>query len=136
MTRSSPAVVGDIMIGDGYRVTANTSISALADGLARHRLPGAPVVDAKDRLIGFISEQDVLGQLLDSAYHCGQPSLVGELMRDTVLTVTPDKSIVDLAESMRGERPKVYPVVDDGHVIGLVTRREVLAALLVMRNRC
>jgi CBS domain-containing protein len=37
---------------------------------------------------------------------------------------------------MRGERPKVYPVVDDGHVIGLVTRREVLAALLVMRNRC
>ncbi|WP_280565172.1 CBS domain-containing protein [Chromohalobacter sp. 48-RD10] len=136
MTRSSPTVVGDIMIGDGYRVTANTSISVLADGLARHRLPGAPVVDAQDRLIGFISEQDVLGQLLDSAYHCGQPSLVGELMREVVLTVTPEKSIVDLAESMRGERPKVYPVVDDGHVIGLVTRREVLGALLTMRNRC
>ncbi|ABE58608.1 MULTISPECIES: CBS domain-containing protein [Chromohalobacter] len=136
MTRSSPAVVGDIMLRDGYRVTADTSISTLADGLARHRLPGAPVVDANDRLIGFISEQDVLGQLLDSAYHCGEPSLVGELMREVVLTVTPDKSIVDLAESMRGERPKVYPVVDEGHVVGLVTRREILAALLQMRSRC
>ena len=136
MTRSSPAVVGDIMLRDGYRVTADNSISTLADGLARHRLPGAPVVDANDRLIGFISEQDVLGQLLDSAYHCGEPSLVGELMREVVLTVTPDKSIVDLAESMRGERPKVYPVVDEGHVVGLVTRREILAALLQMRSRC
>ena len=136
MTRSSPAVVGDIMLRDGYRVTADTSISTLADGLARHRLPGAPVVDANDRLIGFISEQDVLGQLLDSTYHCGEPSLVGELMREVVLTVTPDKSIVDLAESMRGERPKVYPVVDEGHVVGLVTRREILAALLQMRSRC
>lgn len=136
MTRSSPAVVGDIMLRDGYRVTADTSISTLADGLARHRLPGAPVVDANERLIGFISEQDVLGQLLDSAYHCGEPSLVGELMREVVLTVTPDKSIVDLAESMRGERPKVYPVVDEGHVVGLVTRREILAALLQMRSRC
>lgn len=126
--------VREIMSRDCFRVTASASVAKLIAGLALHRLPGAPVVDEHDHLIGFISEQDVLGKLLDSAYHCDQPALVQDLMRHEVLTVTPNKSITDLAQEMLGTKPKVYPVVEQERLVGIVTRRDILSALLSMRG--
>ncbi len=67
MPNRAPTIVRDIMSRDCYRVTGNMSITTLAEGLALHRLPGVPVVDSHDQLIGFISEQDVMGKLLQSA---------------------------------------------------------------------
>ncbi|MGC3872642.1 CBS domain-containing protein [Halomonas sp. GXIMD04776] len=134
MNKKAPTTVGEIMSRDCFRVSASTSVATLVAGLALHRLPGAPVVDDHDHLIGFISEQDVMGKLLDSAYHGGQPALVRELMRDEVLTVTPDKGIVDLAQEMLGNKPKIYPVVDEQRLMGIVTRRDILSAIASMRG--
>ncbi|MHB0777408.1 CBS domain-containing protein [Halomonas sp. WWR20] len=129
MATHPPMTVGEIMSRDCYRVTGTTSVATLVTGLARHRLPGIPVVDERDHLVGFISEQDVLAKVLDSAYHDSRPALVHELMRHEVLTVTADKSIVDLAQEMLGNKPKVYPVVNNARLIGIVTRHDVLGAL-------
>ncbi|SHE28512.1 CBS domain-containing protein [Modicisalibacter ilicicola DSM 19980] len=134
MTKKAPTNVGEIMSRDCFRVSGSTSVATLVAGLALHRLPGAPVVDEHDHLIGFISEQDVLGKLLDSAYYGGQPALVRELMRQEVLTVPPDKSIVDLAQEMLGNKPKVYPVVDGQRLMGIVTRHDILGAIASMRG--
>lgn len=136
MSNKAPITVSDIMSRDCYRVSGSTSVATLVAGLALHRLPGVPVVDAHDHLIGFVSEQDVLGKLLDSAYHCGQPALVNELMRQDVLTVTPDQSIADLAQKMLGNKPKVYPVVDKERLVGIVTRRDILIALSSIQSHC
>jgi CBS domain-containing protein len=130
----APVTVSEIMSKDCFRVTRGTSVASLVAGLALHRLPGAPVVDEHDHLVGFISEQDVLGKLLDSTYHCGEPALVRELMRHEVLSVSPDKSIVDLAQEMLGQKPKIYPVVDRERLVGIVTRRDILGALSSMRG--
>ncbi|MCG6659272.1 CBS domain-containing protein [Halomonas campisalis] len=134
MPSKAPTIVRDIMSRDCYRVTANTSVTTLAEGLALHRLPGVPVVDSHDHLIGFISEQDVLGKLLESAYLNEEPPLVRELMRHEVLSVTPNKSITDLAQEMLGSKPKVYPVTEQERLVGIVTRRDVLTAILRMRR--
>ncbi|GED22062.1 CBS domain-containing protein [Halomonas sabkhae] len=135
MPNKAPTIVREIMSRDCYRVSGKTSVSNLAKGLSLHRLPGAPVVDAHDHLIGFISEQDVLGKVLESAYLNDEPPLVQELMRNEVLTVTPNKSITDLAQEMLGAKPKVYPVTEQSRLVGIVTRRDVLNALLRMRHR-
>ncbi|MCW4151545.1 CBS domain-containing protein [Halomonas sp. 18H] len=135
MPNKAPTIVREIMSRDCYRVTGKTSVSNLAKGLSLHRLPGAPVVDAHDHLIGFISEQDVIGKVLESAYLNDEPPLVQELMRNEVLTVTPNKSITDLAQEMLGAKPKVYPVTEQSRLVGIVTRRDVLNALLRMRHR-
>lgn len=135
MIDKAPTVVREIMSRDCYRVTADTSVCTLAEGLALHRLPGVPVVDQRDRLIGFISEQDVIGKILQSAYLNDEPPLVKDLMRHEVLSVSPNKSITDLAQEMLGQKPKVFPVVEQEKLIGIVTRRDVLIALLRMRNR-
>jgi len=134
MNTKAPTVVRDIMSRDCYRVTGNTSVATLVAGLALHRLPGAPVVDERDHLIGFVSEMDVMGKLLDSAYHDEEPAPVRELMRHEVLTVTPNKSITDLAQEMLGTKPKVYPVVEGERLVGVVTRRDVVNAILQMRG--
>ncbi|MCE8023472.1 MULTISPECIES: CBS domain-containing protein [Halomonadaceae] len=134
MQTRAPTIVREIMSRDCYRVTANTSITTLAKGLALHRLPGVPVVDDNDNLIGFISEQDVLGKLLQSAYLNDEAPLVKELMRNEVLSVSPTKSITDLAQEMLGQKPKVYPVTEQGRLCGIVTRRDVLTAILRMRH--
>jgi len=133
-TNKVPDTVRDIMSRDCYRVSPKASITTLAQGLALHRLPGAPVVDSADRLIGFISEQDVLGQVLDSIYNDGEAPLVNELMRNDVLSVTPNKSITDLAQEMLGAKPKIYPVVEQNRLVGVVTRRDILIALLEIRR--
>ncbi|MDN3552682.1 CBS domain-containing protein [Halomonas almeriensis] len=135
MPNKAPTIVREIMSRDCYRVTGKTSVSNLAKGLSLHRLPGAPVVDAHDHLTGFISEQDVIGKVLESAYLNDEPPLVQELMRNEVLTVTPNKSITDLAQEMLGAKPKVYPVTEQSRLVGIVTRRDVLNALLRMRHR-
>jgi len=122
------------MSRDCYRVTSNTSITQLVKGLGLHRLPGVPVVDDRDHLIGFISEQDVLGKLLQSAYLNDEAPLVRELMRHEVLSVAPAKSITDLAQEMLGTKPKVYPVVEQERLVGIVTRRDILSAILQMRG--
>ena len=60
--------------------------------------------------------------------------LVHEMMRNEVLSVSPTKSIVDLAQEMLGAKPKVYPVTEQGRLVGIVTRRDVLTAVLTMRR--
>lgn len=134
MPKPTPHTVRDIMSRDCYRVSPEMSITTLAQGLALHRLPGAPVVDRHDNLIGFISEQDVLGRVLDSVYHDDEAPLVRELMRNEVLSVTPAKSITDLAQEMLGAKPKIYPVVEQRRLVGIVTRRDILVALLTIRR--
>ncbi|MCW4153086.1 MULTISPECIES: CBS domain-containing protein [Halomonadaceae] len=134
MSKPTPHNVRDIMSRDCYRVSPEMSITTLAQGLALHRLPGAPVVDRHDNLIGFISEQDVLGRVLDSVYHDDEAPLVKELMRNEVLSVTPAKSITDLAQEMLGAKPKIYPVVEQRRLVGIVTRRDILVALLTIRR--
>ncbi|GEN28966.1 CBS domain-containing protein [Halovibrio variabilis] len=134
MKTTTPNIVRDIMSRDCYRVSPDTSVTTLAKGLALHRLPGAPVVDAADRLIGFISEQDVMGRVLDSIYHDDEAPLVKEMMRHEVLSVTPNKSITDLAQEMLGPKPKIYPVVEQQRLVGIVTRRDILIALLTIRR--
>lgn len=133
-TNKVPDTVRDIMSRDCYRVSPDTSITTLAQGLALHRLPGAPVVDKADRLIGFISEQDVIGKVLDSIYNDGEAPLVKELMKESVLSVMPTKSITDLAQEMLGAKPKIYPVVEQNRLVGIVTRRDILIALLQIKR--
>ncbi|MFD2166875.1 CBS domain-containing protein [Thalassotalea euphylliae] len=91
---------------------------------------GGPVVDANKKLVGFLSESDLLKTMLASTYHREHIASVADVMRKDVLSVKPYESIVTLAQQMLGEKPKIYPVVDDsGHLVGTISRNEVLMAV-------
>lgn len=129
--------VKDVMSRHPAAIRAGTDLTEVVDTLLRLKVTGLPVVDDSQRVVGFISEQDCLRSLIVSTYHCeGAPS-VDSLMATKVLSVKLDDSIVDVAELMVRERPKIYPVVDeDGRLQGMLGRGQVLRALKALRQSC
>ena len=68
--------------------------------------------------------------MLDSIYHNEHVVDVAALMRKEVLTVKPYDSIIELAQQMLQNKPKVYPVVDDDdNLLGTICRNDVLQAI-------
>ena len=91
---------------------------------------GGPVIDEQYRLVGFLSEGDVLEKMLASIYHNEHTTDVNDLMRKEVLSVKPYDSVLELGQTMLGAKPKVYPVVDDdGNLLGTICRNDVLHAI-------
>lgn len=122
--------VDDYMHRHPVTFTADMPVEMAVDRLIRGRQTGGPVINSEKRIIGFISEQDCLQRMLMSTYHDQQSARVADVMQSDVLTVKPYDGIIDLAQMMLKAKPKLYPVVDDdGHLLGIITRTDVLAAI-------
>ncbi len=111
-------------------------IDNAVEALLMKKKLGAPVVDDAGCLIGFLSQQDCISVMLKSCYHCDLVAKVKDCMRSDVLSVTPDTSVLHLAEQMLGSKPKVYPVVEQGKVIGTINRTNVLNAINIYMQQC
>lgn len=97
---------------------------------------GGPVISDSGEIIGFLSEQDCIQQLLKASYHCEMTATVTDLMQTEVLTVTPEMNIIDLALKLTVRKPKLYPVVSGNKVVGVISRREVIATMLEVGREC
>lgn len=90
---------------------------------------GGPVVDRNGHVLGWVSEQDCLRSLIEETYHCEQVAQVADVMHKEVLTVEVDQNVLELAEQMLGNRPKMYPVVQEGVLVGVITRHHIIKAI-------
>ncbi|WP_286240407.1 CBS domain-containing protein [Neptuniibacter halophilus] len=97
---------------------------------------GLPVVDNNKRVVGFLSEFDCLPYLVTDSYHCDSHEKVADIMRTDPLTVVPGMSVVDLAQQMGLNRPKVYAVVEEGLLVGIVTRSMLMKELNESLRNC
>ncbi len=105
--------------------------------LAHSRTGGGPVIDQQHRVVGFLSEQDCLREGLEACYLCEPLATVADMMQREVLTVSADDSIVELAQTMMGPKPRTYPVVDaEGKLLGLISRHHVLQAMVTTMASC
>lgn len=128
--------VKDYMLTHPITFSLGQPVAKVVQGLLEHRQMGAPVVDEQKRIVGWISEQDCLAKLIEATYHCELVSIVDDVMRKDVLTVDPEESVLELAQSMLQTKPKMYPVAQDGKLIGVITRREMLLALEKHLDAC
>jgi len=121
---------------------ADTNLGGLLDAVVSTRLNRAIVVDADDRVIGVVTDADILkavdpsasvgivGALMRSA---GRPPAANVTARDVVarppVTVTSDTTIAEAARVMTEKRFKILCVVDgDGRLLGIVDRADLLRA--------
>ena len=125
----SSILVKDYMQANVQAVSVNTSVREVVEHLLRWNISGAPVVDESMTVIGFVSEQDCMNEMLNSAFFAEDSAQVSKIMRRDVLSVTPETSILEIAETMLGNKPKNYPVVERGKLVGLINRRHILQAL-------
>ncbi len=117
-------------------LTPTMSLATAVEKLLDNKKLGAPVVEADGSLVGFLSQQDCLAAMLKSSYHCDLTAIVKDCMRTDVLSVTPSSSVLQLAEQMLGPKPKVYPVVEEGKVVGTINRTNVLQAINTYMQQC
>jgi predicted transcriptional regulator len=115
---------------------ADMPLANAVEHLLKHNKAGAAVVDNQGKLVGFLSQQDCLSVMLKSSYHCDMTAVVQDCMKTEVLFVSPDDSVLQLAEQMLGPKPKIYPVVSEGKVVGTINRTNVLNAMNTYMQQC
>lgn len=127
--------VRDIMARHPASIRIGTDLTEVVEVLLRQHMTGLPVVDDAERVVGFVSEQDCLRALLVSSYHGEGSPRVEDVMFHEPLTVKLDDAVVDVAELMVKQKPKIYPVVDQsGRLKGLLIRSQVLTCLIDSRR--
>ncbi|OEY66223.1 CBS domain-containing protein [Marinobacter sp. X15-166B] len=121
--------VSDVMWSHIQPIRCGTPLTKVVKILLTHHVTGLPVVNDQLRVVGFVSEQDCIHALLVSNYHCEGEPVVDDVMFDAPLLVSGDTAMVDLAQRLGAGRPKVYPVVENDRLIGIITRTAILAQL-------
>lgn len=122
--------VGEHMNQRPVTFTIDMPVAEAVERLLLAKQTGGPVIDVQNKVIGFLSEQDCLVQMIESSYYREQVALVKDIMKAEVLSIKPYTSIIELAQQMTTAKPKVYPVVDDdGYLLGTINRTALLHAL-------
>jgi len=144
--------VGSVMTTEVVRATYGTPFKEVARLLGEHRISGLPVVDEDDKVVGVVSETDLMAHQAE-ATDPYEPKkrfrlagltrtarqraakatarTAGRLMTAPPVTVHADDTIVEAARTMAQHRVERLPVLDEEQrLVGIVTRRDVLQVFL------
>ncbi|MBU2526701.1 MAG: CBS domain-containing protein [Bacteroidetes bacterium] len=128
--------VTDFMSRNLITFKPEDSILQVMESLIKHKISGGPVVDENGDLVGMISEGDCMKQISESRYY-NMPmgdQKVSQYMVTKVDTLPSETSIFDAAAFFFKTKRKRFPVMEDGKMIGQISRRDVLKAALNMKS--
>lgn len=128
--------VQDVMTADVATVRRETALKDAARALAERRISGMPVVDDAQAVVGVLSEADVLGkERTDSTEDKSVEArreldarTVGDAMSSPAITVEPHWPLASVAEQMVERGVNRLPVVQNGRLVGIVTRADLVRA--------
>jgi CBS-domain-containing membrane protein len=136
--------VKDVMTGEVVAVRRDASFKEMAARLRQYRVSAFPVIDDEAKVIGVVSEADLLAKEALAGDHAGIPAAVtgilhhkdyqkaegltaGDLMTHPAVTVRPEDSVEHAARLMYTLQVKRLPVVDaGGYLVGIVSRADLL----------
>jgi CBS domain-containing protein len=140
----------DIMTTRVVSVRPETSVKEVTANLLAHRISAVPVIDRDDRLVGIISEGDLLRRVeigtagrqrswwlslfisdaeLADEFTKSHGYTAADIMTRDVVTVGEETSLSDIAEVLESRHIKRVPVVRLGRVVGIVSRANLVQAL-------
>lgn len=150
-------LVRDIMQQDVTTVRPETTVQDVAEILAQAEYTGLPVTDDKGRLLGMITEADLLARaqrlnvpkffpFIGGIVYLESPrkfeeqlrkatgAIVGDVMTTDVLTVRQEETVQHAATVMIERKINRLPVVDDDGLVGIVTRDDIIRAVHLGAN--
>ena len=133
----SKLTVSDIMSSQLVLFTPEQSIHDVMQAFVKHRISGGAVVDNKGILIGVISEADCMKEISDSRYF-NMPILdksVGHFMTEKVDIIESNMSVFDAAAKFSKSSRRRYPVLQNGRLVGQVSRKDVVIAAINMKSQ-
>lgn len=142
----------DIMQAEVVTIGPDATVRELADLLASSKISGVPVVDAGGAVVGVVTEGDIVLQdaglhfphyiqFLDSTIYLESVSKfeerfrrtfgtkVGDIMSSEVVSVAPAASVYDVATLMADSDVNRVPVLEEGRLVGIITRADVVKAI-------
>jgi CBS domain-containing protein len=143
----------DVMVFPVVTVEPSASVKEVAKLLLDHRISAAPVVDDQGKIVGVVSEGDLLHrseagterrrtwwllgltaeETLAAEYVKARARKVADVMTQKVITAKPDTPLHELAALMEEHSIKRVPIVDHGKLVGIVSRANLLQALASAR---
>lgn len=141
--------VSDLMTPTVISVQPETHVGEIARLMATHHISGLPVVDARNQVLGVVTEQDMILRNthfklpnfifvfdvmipLETKKHYRErlKHVLGitarEIMSEPAITISPDASIEELADLMVERRMNPVPVVKDGQLVGIISRSDLI----------
>jgi CBS domain-containing protein len=119
--------IGDHMDAVVPTLSPETKIIEAVDFLLHYHVTGAPVVDSNGKLVGIITETDMLKLVTEGIQ--GEPpteATVAEYMTTDVITVPPTVDIYYIAGMFLANKFRRLPVVEGGKIVGAITRYDLL----------
>jgi CBS domain-containing protein len=98
--------------------------------LLKQGISGAPVVAQDGGLVGVLSEVDLMEVVVQDSYYNENVGIVADFMQAAVEHVDPDMDILKLAQRFVSNHRRRYPVLQDGVLVGQISRRDVLRAAM------
>jgi CBS domain-containing protein len=98
--------------------------------LLSSRISGAPVVDEHGKLVGILSEKDCFRPAFEAGYHQERCGPVSDYMSAEVETVDAETDIIEVLQIFLHSRYRRFPVLAGGQLVGQISRRDVLRALV------
>lgn len=141
--------VRDVMVAPVITVSPSSTVQEAAKLLLDERISAAPVLDSEDRLVGIVSEGDLLHRVeagtkrrrswwlqaltgnntLATEYIKAHARKVADVMTRDVITASPQTPLHEIATLMEKNAIKRVPILENGHVVGIVSRANLLQAV-------
>ncbi len=144
----------DVMTKDVVTAKGSTTIEEIASLMIKNKISGIPIVDDQNRLVGIVTEYDLLYKKklpmsVSSTYSYGtyaanqlaeerrkvEARIASELMTEEVVCVEQETLLVDIAHLMIDKGIKRVPVTRAGRLVGVVSKVDVFKTLLAGINR-
>jgi CBS domain-containing protein len=142
------------MVSKVITVRPDTSVREIAEILLENRISAVPVVDENGAPVGIVSEGDLIHRVetgtelhrswwlefltgrnvLARDFVKSHARKAADVMTHPVITVTPDTPLGELASLLEKHRIKRVPVVKDGRIVGIVSRANLVQALVSLGN--
>jgi len=138
----------DVMTTSVETVRPDTPVHEVARQMADKRISGMPVVDESGKLVGIVTEGDLLRRVelgtdqrprwlqiftsnakLADEYVQTRGRLAGDVMSRDVVTIAPTAPLTEVVDKMERNRVKRLPVIEGDRLVGIVTRGNLICAL-------
>ena len=130
--------IADVMETDVVTVTPEASIMCATEILMNNNITGLPVVDKKNKLLGIVSEKDLL--LLTYGIETGQHHLsecktVKDVMTPYAFTFDINDHLSDVCKSLMDGNYRRVPILKKGKLVGIISRKDLLACKILGKAR-
>lgn len=116
-------IARDIMTRKVATIHPEASVQEAAQLLDQKCISGAPVVDADGKIIGIITEADIISKVNRDGLR------VADIMSHTVISVSEETPVGEIAALLTERKIKRVPVVSNGKLVGIVSRADIVHAV-------